>query len=295
MAGPPSRDDVDSMISSALAEYDQAVADEWARIRIEPEKWRCSPWGDGSGGFWAVAADGDRVLWFNDIEDGFNWSPYSSRGTIGEYLCNQTAFTEILEMIAQAQSELVRAKLRESDVPAEIAGRGTIVRRQTTYWEVRAAQAMYRIHFRDKVEVAFATADYPRLELTAVHPLLVQYDEPSRSLYFSGMPFNSRAVAESLDRTIRDSTHAWRSLADYAGNVDDVDRRLRGGHGLLMSAPGSICAVVARALDAAGVATSVVGSAPARTGMRVLLLGRSYVIAGAFSFERRNGRPGDAT
>jgi hypothetical protein len=86
MAWSASRADVDLMISGALAEYDEEVAADRARIRIEPEKWGCSPWGDESGGVWAVAVDGGRVLWFNDIEGGFNWSPYSSRGTIGDDL-----------------------------------------------------------------------------------------------------------------------------------------------------------------------------------------------------------------
>jgi hypothetical protein len=64
-------------------------------------KWRCSPFGDDSGGFWAVAVDGERVLWFNDIEDGFNWSRCTVRGRIDEYLCDQREFGPILETIAQ--------------------------------------------------------------------------------------------------------------------------------------------------------------------------------------------------
>src|SRR5690242_730145 len=114
MASSPSRKELDSMIATALAEYDDAVRAEWGRIHIEPEKWRCSPWGDQSGGFWAVAIDKGRVLWFNDIEEGFNWSRYSSPGTIDEYLCAQNEFTEVVERIAQSISQVARANLRES-------------------------------------------------------------------------------------------------------------------------------------------------------------------------------------
>jgi hypothetical protein len=289
MRSPLSRQDLESVIINALAEYDDAVRAEWARIRIEPEKWRCSPWGDEGGGFWVVAVDGDRVLWFNDIEEGFNWSRYSTRGTIDEYLCNETAFTDFLEGIAQEQSEITRARLRDGDLPANLVGPGAIVFRQSTYWDVRAATgATYRVHFRYKVEFAFTTAAYPSIELTDRHPLLVQYDEPFRSLYFSGTPLRASAAADELEHAIRDMSQSWRALRDYAGSADAVERRLRAGHGMLMEAPQSVCAVAARVLEAEGVQSSILGNAPSRPGKRVLLLGPNFVIASGFAFERRD-------
>ena len=283
------RADLDSMIASGLAEYDDDVRAEWDRIRIEPEKWRCSPWGDAGGGFWAVAVDDDRVLWFNDIEEGFNWSWFGETGTIGEYLCNQSDFAEVLEQIAQTQSERERSRLLESDVPEELAGAGTIGPRQTTYWEARSSSgALYRIHFRDKAETSFAVAEYAAVELLSRHPLLTQYDEPSRSVYFSGTPIDPRSLAERLDRVVDATSEGWRRLASYTGGPDDVARRLRSGHGLVMNAPESICAAVASALEDAGVQASVVGAARARPGNRLLLFGHSYVIASAFVFERRS-------
>lgn len=281
------------MIATALAECDDAVRAEWARIRIEPEKWRCSPWGDESGGFWAVAVDDSRVLWFNDIEEGFNWSRFSSTGTIDEYLSEQTELTEVLERFARANSEVARATRRESHVPPEVSGPGSIVRRQTTYWEVRGANdAVCRIHFRNKVEAVFASVDYSSIELAVRHPLLVQYDEPVRSLYFSGTALRPTIVAERLERVIRDMSKTWRGLADYAGNIDSVGRQLQGGHGMLMKAPESVCAAVSAALEGEGVRTSTLGSATARSGKRALVLGRSYVIANAFAFENRDNLDG---
>jgi hypothetical protein len=286
---PLSRESLYSMIAAALTEYDEDVRAEWARIRIEPEKWHCSPWGDEGGGFWVVAIDDGKVLWFNDIEDGFNWSGFSERGTIREYACNQTELTEVLESIAQLQSARTRAGLRETGVPVELAGPGTIVRHQTTYWELRATAAvLYRVHFRDKVEFAFAGPGYPAVEVASRHPLLVQYDEPSGSLYFSGAPVAPHRVAETLERALLDASEGWRGLTSYAGSVDNVERLLRAGHGLLMSAPESICAAAAALLEGMGVSTSILGHAPAHLGKRVLLFGRSYVIASAFFFERRN-------
>ena len=61
----------------------------WEGIRIDPEKWQQHPYGDLGGGFWAVGIIGRRVVWYNDIEEGFNHSKYANYGEISEYWCNQ--------------------------------------------------------------------------------------------------------------------------------------------------------------------------------------------------------------
>ena len=63
----------------------------WDAVCIHPEKWQQHPYGDEGGGFWAVALIGRIVIWFNDIEDGFNRSSYLKYGTIpdNEYWCDQ--------------------------------------------------------------------------------------------------------------------------------------------------------------------------------------------------------------
>ena len=61
----------------------------WASIRIHPEKWEQHPYGDAGGGFWVVALIGRTVIWYNDLEDGFNRSVYSRYGLIDDYWCNQ--------------------------------------------------------------------------------------------------------------------------------------------------------------------------------------------------------------
>ena len=35
----------------------------WRAIRIDPEKWQQSPFGDAGGGFWAVGLLGRSVIW----------------------------------------------------------------------------------------------------------------------------------------------------------------------------------------------------------------------------------------
>ena len=61
----------------------------WETIRIEPEKWQQHPYGDAGAGFWVVALAGRTVIWYNDVEEGFNRSRYSVYGTIDDYWCNE--------------------------------------------------------------------------------------------------------------------------------------------------------------------------------------------------------------
>lgn len=61
----------------------------WALIKVEPHKWQQSPWGDQGNGFFVVALFGNNVLWYNDIEDGYNISSFTRFGIIDEYFSNQ--------------------------------------------------------------------------------------------------------------------------------------------------------------------------------------------------------------
>ena len=98
------REAIDELVAEGLA---KATPDEravFSRAAVTPEKWQLSPWGDPGGGFWIVAVLEDRVLWFNDIEDGFNVSRFVVRGTIprAEYWCNQDELGSALKALAGA-------------------------------------------------------------------------------------------------------------------------------------------------------------------------------------------------
>jgi hypothetical protein len=88
---PIDRERLDALVARDLAECSEDQRAFFHEAACPPVKWRQSPWGDAGGGFWAVAVWEDRVLWYNDIEDGFNISRYKVAGTIpdNEYWCNQ--------------------------------------------------------------------------------------------------------------------------------------------------------------------------------------------------------------
>lgn len=61
----------------------------WNLINISPEKWSEPNYGNEGGGFWVVAICGRKIIWYNDIEEGFNISDYTKYGKINGYYCNQ--------------------------------------------------------------------------------------------------------------------------------------------------------------------------------------------------------------
>jgi hypothetical protein len=87
----------------------------WEAIRIEPEKWQQRPYGDAGNGFWVVALVGRTVVWYNDIEEGFNRSRYRAYGQIEDYWCNQDELELTIEYLVNALeqgTDLVRLKAR---------------------------------------------------------------------------------------------------------------------------------------------------------------------------------------
>ena len=73
----------------------------WSRIRISPVKWQLSPWADLDGGFWVVSVVGQQCIWYNAIEEGFNVTPFTTFGVIGEYTCNQAELHECIRTYCQ--------------------------------------------------------------------------------------------------------------------------------------------------------------------------------------------------
>ena len=90
-------------IDSGEQEMSPELFQLWERIRVDFVKWQLSPWGDPGNGFWVVGIIGNQVLWYNDIEQGFNWSQHSIFGVIDEYWCNQD---ELHHSIYQLQARL---------------------------------------------------------------------------------------------------------------------------------------------------------------------------------------------
>ncbi len=99
---PISRESLEEIIANGLTDATLEERELFAHAAVTPTKWQLSPWGDLGGGFWVVAVTDDRVLWYNDIEEGFNVSQFTIQGTIPstEYWCNQDELKRALQALA---------------------------------------------------------------------------------------------------------------------------------------------------------------------------------------------------
>lgn len=86
---PFSEDELMTLIAEAVSVMEPQPRRLWDVIRVPPVKWALHPWGDCGGGFWIVGILGTQVVWYNDIEHGFNISRYDAPGLIADYWCNQ--------------------------------------------------------------------------------------------------------------------------------------------------------------------------------------------------------------
>lgn len=71
----------------------------WEVVRIDPEKWNEESYGKVGGGFWVVAIIGKAVIWYNDIEEGFNVSKYKAYGTLDKYFADQSELEWVLQVL----------------------------------------------------------------------------------------------------------------------------------------------------------------------------------------------------
>jgi hypothetical protein len=281
---PPSQKELLSLIAEAVESADDTLRAAWDRIRREPEKWRCSPWGDEGGGFWVVAELPRGVVWYNDIEEGFNVSPFTTHGVIDSYHCNQDSFADFLATLPEAAlAEEFAAQKAVTAPPDLIAGPGRIGRRQTTYWNLHTEKGgVARAHFSDKQETHFVGAAYDRVTLVDAHPLLADYQEPWKALFITNAQHCGQPLVHQIDMAVDVVSQGWRRASDYFGATTEV---LRHGNGLLLQAPESVAVRIAEVVRDHRAKATLLDERPARSGYRALLVGTSFIIARAFRFE----------
>ena len=63
--------------------------------------------GEQGSGFWVVGIIGKTVIYYNDIEEGYNLSAFTNYGEIDNYYPNQM---ELHEMVESLYFEITRMK-----------------------------------------------------------------------------------------------------------------------------------------------------------------------------------------
>ncbi|WP_027386493.1 hypothetical protein [Chryseobacterium gregarium] len=75
------------------------IAEFWESVKIKPVKWNEKEYGTEGGGFWIVAIFSGKVIWYNDIEEGFNISEFEKLGEISEYGCKIWAINKLYNLV----------------------------------------------------------------------------------------------------------------------------------------------------------------------------------------------------
>jgi len=96
---PISETGISDIINRERSELTSESSNLWEMIRISPQKWEETSYGKAGHGFWVVALYGNGVVWYNDIEEGFNISSWIKFGKIEEYFCNQDSLLQVTTRI----------------------------------------------------------------------------------------------------------------------------------------------------------------------------------------------------
>ncbi|WP_333852091.1 hypothetical protein [Epilithonimonas sp.] len=86
---PISLEELSIEISKGENKMDEELLNFWNTIKITPSKWNENQFWNKENSFWVVAKYKNLVLYYNDIEDGFNISTFKKEGEIKEYCVEQ--------------------------------------------------------------------------------------------------------------------------------------------------------------------------------------------------------------
>ena len=96
MSNPITFIEISEQIALTENEIEKELVKFWELIKVQPEKWEEQSYGKEYDGFWVVAICGKRVVWYNDIEEGFNISNYHNYGEIAEYFCDEYELNQVV-------------------------------------------------------------------------------------------------------------------------------------------------------------------------------------------------------
>ncbi len=94
-----------AMITAAEAELNPKELRLSELIKISPARWSGGDYGRETGGFWAVGVFGHQVLWYNEIEEGFNLSRFTIYGKIDDLWCNQDELNWVIARVMRFVEE----------------------------------------------------------------------------------------------------------------------------------------------------------------------------------------------
>ena len=158
----------------------------------------------------------------------------------------------------------------------------------------RADARTWRIQARGVLEFRLVSHEVESIELTQRHPLLWTYDQDEVELYIQGQLLDVHAVIGRLQVAHETLARGWIAFGAYFNDRTPLQVLLAAGSGLLATGPSSVISAYQKVLEAEGLQCSALnqGSLGALDAEpRVLILGRSYIIATEFSAQLTDQDP----
>jgi hypothetical protein len=84
------------IIEKEKLELDKKESEGWKKVEIVPKLWKVR---NKSYFMWVVGIKGNRVIFYNEIKEGFNISTYHLEGIINKYLCNKYSLRQIINYL----------------------------------------------------------------------------------------------------------------------------------------------------------------------------------------------------
>jgi hypothetical protein len=129
-------------------------------------------------------------------------------------------------------------------------------------------------------------------ELTTDHPLLYAHMYPPCALFFRGTPNDPNALALDLIQAHASTFQGWRHFPDFLDLQQSLFSLLTSGGGLVGQMPQNLAVALERVFNAHGLETKLMVGEKAQHSsplkdqkMSALIIGKSYFLSYAFSFE----------
>lgn len=166
-------------------------------------------------------------------------------------------------------------------------GRSSIRLRQATFWELNQIDGpqRYRIRFRKKREFFADETLQGEVSIESSHPLLRDYLESRSSLFLESKVVDAQNVLHSLDGLCSEEFRGWRPLSRYLNSQASPERILAQGYGVLLQGPSDFVRAASKLIARSGIDSQVQPLAESPVETRVLLVGRSFVVADSFEVE----------
>jgi hypothetical protein len=128
-----------------------------------------------------------------------------------------------------------------------------------------------------------SSSRFARVGVHTEHPALLPFTDERGGLSFHGRPEHPQRLAHALRAAHDEVAERYITFEDVMNSLVSLETLLTHGYGQLANGPATLLRRYADVADAHGVATRLVVTGPGRTGLLLLELGETYVVAERFS------------